>query len=204
MTFAARSPRPGSVSETPAGTRAASLLGTSAWRVAITGGAVAVVVGVVALLWPGVTLAAAGVFFGVFLLSYGITQIVEAFGPHAHPTSRGLLVVSGTLSTLLGLMCFHSLARSLLLLAVWIGFGWILRGVTLAVATFNGTEGARGTAARSVLAAVSVLAGLTVVVWPFSSLATLVLVAGIWLIVTGVLEIAHGMVLRRSAAAARR
>jgi uncharacterized membrane protein HdeD (DUF308 family) len=183
-------------------TQTSPLHSTSAWRGAVTGGSVAVVMGMLALVWPGVTLAAAGILFGVFLLSYGITQIVTALGPHAHPASRSLTVVSGILGVLLGLMCFHSLAQSLLLLAVWIGFGWILRGVTLAVSAVNGPRASRGVV-QPLLAAVCILAGLTMVVWPFSSLATLVLVAGIWLVITGVLETSHGIALHRTGAVPR-
>ncbi|MFF0225848.1 HdeD family acid-resistance protein [Streptomyces sp. NPDC004629] len=202
MTFSAMGSHTGPADKASAETRLAMLLGTSAGRVATAGGAVAVVVGVLALVWPGLTLAVAGLLFGVFLLCYGITQIVGAFGPHAGVGSRGLLVVSGTLSVLLGLMCFRSLAQSLLLLAVWVGFGWILRGVTLAVTAFDEARGGRR-GLRLALAAVSVLAGLTVVVWPFSSIATLTLVAGVWLILTGVMEISHGVALGRGPAGPR-
>ena len=43
---------------------------------------------------------------------------------------RALGLVSGALSILLGLICFRGPAESILLLAIWIGFGWLLRGIT--------------------------------------------------------------------------
>jgi uncharacterized membrane protein HdeD (DUF308 family) len=196
MAFSAMSSHTGPSDEPSTEARLAALMGTSAWHVATAGGAVAIVAGVLALVWPGVTLAAAGLLFGVFLLAYGVTQIIGAFGPHAGAAYRGLLILSGTLSALLGLMCFRSPAQSLLLLAFWIGFGWILRGVTLAASALSDARANRK-GLRLALAAITVIAGLTVVVWPFSSVATLTFVAGVWLIVTGVMEISHGVTLRR-------
>jgi uncharacterized membrane protein HdeD (DUF308 family) len=57
---------------------------------------------------------------------------------------------------------------------------------------------ARPTSAWSgLLGVLTVLAGLSVVIWPFSSIATLALVAGVWLVIIGVTEIVHGIQIRR-------
>ncbi|MFE9445423.1 HdeD family acid-resistance protein [Streptomyces sp. NPDC006602] len=171
------------------------LLGSAAWKVMVAGGVVAAAIGLVTLVWPGATLAVVGVLFGVYLLAYGVTQLVGAFGPHAPGGSRALLVLSGSLSVLLGLMAFRSVAQSLLLLAVWIGFGWLLSGISMTVTAVSGP--ARPTSVWSgLLGVLTTLAGLTVVIWPFSSVATLAIVAGIWLVVIGATEIVHGIQIR--------
>ncbi|MBO1334387.1 HdeD family acid-resistance protein [Streptomyces sp. VRA16 Mangrove soil] len=176
--------------------RIVDLLGAAAWKVMVGGGVVAAAVGVVALVWPGATLAVVGVLFGVYLLAYGVTQLVGAFGPHVPGSYRALSVLSGTLSVLLGLMSFRSVAQSLFLLAIWIGFGWLLSGVSMIMVAVSGSE--RPLRAWSgLLGAVTLLAGLTVVIWPFSSIATLTIVAGIWLVVIGVTEVVHGVQVRR-------
>ncbi|MEU1369221.1 DUF308 domain-containing protein [Streptomyces sp. NPDC005803] len=176
--------------------RVADLLGSAAWKIMVGGGVVAAAVGLVTLIWPGATLAVVGTLFGVYLLAYGVTQLVGAFGPHAPGSSRALLVLSGSLSVLLGLMSFRSVAQSVLLLAVWIGFGWLLSGITMTVTAVSGPD--RPLRAWSgLLGVLTLLAGLTVVIWPFSSIATLAIVAGVWLVVIGVTEIVHGAQVRR-------
>jgi uncharacterized membrane protein HdeD (DUF308 family) len=44
--------------------------------------------------------------------------------------------------------------------------------------------------------AISIIAGIVVLAWPFDSIVTLALVAGIWLIVIGVMEIVTGFGMR--------
>jgi uncharacterized membrane protein HdeD (DUF308 family) len=46
------------------------------------------------------------------------------------------------------------------------------------------------------LGVVSVIAGVVVVAFPFDSIVTLALVAGIWLIVLGVIEVVSGLRVR--------
>lgn len=56
-----------------------------------------------------------------------------------------LLGISGLASVVLGVLCFLSLADSVLLLAIWIGIGFIFRGVaTTASAISDKTLPGRG------------------------------------------------------------
>ncbi|MGY0057481.1 HdeD family acid-resistance protein [Streptomyces sp. LZ34] len=180
--------------------KVADLLGAAAWRFLVAGGVVATAVGVVTLSLPGATLAVVGALFGIYLLAYGVTQLVGGFGPHLPVFSRALHVLSGTLSVLLGLMCFRGPEQSVLLLAVWIGFGWLLSGVTLTAAAVSGpARPMRGWS--GFLGVLTALAGLMVVLWPFASIAALALVAGVWLVVIGVTEVVHGIQVRRHTSA---
>lgn len=45
---------------------------------------------------------------------------------------------------------------------------------------------------------IAIIAGIVVIGWPFTSLVTLALVAGIWLIVTGVFEVVSSFAIRRA------
>jgi uncharacterized membrane protein HdeD (DUF308 family) len=163
-------------------------LRATAWPLMPVAGVAAVVLGVLVLVWPGPTLLVVGVLFGIYLLVTGAFQLFEAFAPHIPGGLRALSLVSGALSVLLGLICFRGPAESLLLLAIWIGFGWLLRG-TMEIAT--GITTRRGMLVF--LGAVTLIAGIVLIVSPFSSVLALTLVAGIWLIVVGVVEIGHGI-----------
>ncbi|MFE4373017.1 HdeD family acid-resistance protein [Streptomyces sp. NPDC056835] len=165
----------------------------------LAAGIAAIALGVCVLVWPGATLAVVGVLFGAYLLVNGVFQLTGAFGAHVPGGMRVLHFVTGALSVLLGLLCFRGEAQSLLLLALWIGFGWLFRGIMLIVVAAS-TEGLPARGWQLFLGIVTLLAGVVLIVSPFGSLAALALVAGLWLIILGVAEVVHALRLRFLAA----
>ena len=172
------------------------MLANASWQMAVTAGIAAIVLGVLVLAWPGETLVVAAALFSAFLLIYGIYQLAGAFGHHVPGPLRALTFLSGAVSILLGLVCLRGPAESILLLAFWIGFGWLLRGfalLTQAVA-FDGMPGRSWMIFLSVL---TILAGIVTIVAPLASIVALTVLTGIWLIIIGASEVAHGVDLRR-------
>jgi uncharacterized membrane protein HdeD (DUF308 family) len=118
-----------------------------------------------------------------------------AFAPHVPGQLRAPGLVSGSLRVLLGLLCFRGPAQSILLLALWIGFGWLLRGIMTTAAALCGPETpARGW--QILLDVLAIVAGIVLIISPFTSIATLAVFAGVWLIVLGGVEIVHAVPLR--------
>ncbi|MFC1430105.1 HdeD family acid-resistance protein [Streptacidiphilus sp. N1-3] len=173
-------------------------LADAAWQVLVAAGVVSVLLGIVVLVWPHATLAVIGILFGIFLVINGIFQLAGAFGSHVPGSMRALHFVSGALSLLLGLICFRGAAESILLLALWIGFGWLLQGVMLTAVALS-TEGLPARGWQLFLGVVTALAGIVLIVSPFSSLTVLAVVAGIMLVVLGLTEIVHAFQLRNLA-----
>ncbi|MDX3760094.1 HdeD family acid-resistance protein [Streptomyces mirabilis] len=167
----------------------------SAWQAVLLAGIAAFVLGVLVLVWPGASLLAAGVLFGLYLLFSGVLQLVAAFGTHLATSLRVMAFISGALSILLGLFCFRGPMQSTLLLALWIGIGWLFRGITQTLAAASDpTVPARGW--QIFLGIVSSLAGIVLIVSPFTSIAVLTLVGGCWLLAVGVTEIVTAFVIR--------
>jgi uncharacterized membrane protein HdeD (DUF308 family) len=166
-----------------------------AWQVLLAAGVAAIAVGVLILAWPGATLLVVGVVFGLYLLAVGVLQLAGAFSPRLPGHLRVVQFVGGALFVLLGLICFRRVAESILLLALWIGFGWLLRGI-LEAGTALSTPGLPARGWQTVLGIITSLAGIVLIVSPFGSIATLTLVAGILLIALGVIETVHGIQLR--------
>lgn len=170
------------------------------WKSTVLSGVLAIALGALILAWPGKTLLVAAVLFGIYLLVTGIAQVALAFGLHSSAGGRILLFVSGAASLILAVLAFRHFGEgyALLLLAIWIGIGFIFRGVATtatAISEFHGTPG-RGWSIFFGL--VSILAGVIVLGYPFDSLVTLTLVVGIWMIVIGVFEIIAGLQLRKT------
>jgi uncharacterized membrane protein HdeD (DUF308 family) len=113
---------------------------------------------------------------------------VAAFGTHVATAMRVMAFISGALSILLGLFCFRGALQSILLLALWIGIGWLFRGITQIVAAASDPAmPARGW--QAVLGIVSALAGVVLIASPLDSVAVLTLLGGCWLIALGIVEI---------------
>lgn len=103
-------------------------LARRAWQAMLVIGSVSVVVGVLVLIWPGPTIVVLAILFGIYLLVSGIFQLVAAFGGHVSSGWRVMLIVSAVLSFILAFFALRHLGDAVLLMALWIGIGWMFRG----------------------------------------------------------------------------
>jgi uncharacterized membrane protein HdeD (DUF308 family) len=174
-----------------------SALARHLWMSAILFGLLAVILGVVILAWPGPSLLVAAMLFGVYLVLSGVAMVVLAFSLPVSAGSRFLNFISGVLSIILGIFAFRHFGQgyAILLLAIWIGIGFIFRGVT-AVALAVGEHGVPGRGWAIFFGVISVIAGVVVLAYPFDSIVTLALVVGVWLVILGVVEMISGFGMR--------
>ena len=161
-------------------------------------GIVALLLGVLLLVWPGVSILAASVLLGVYLVASGIAQVILAFGLELSSGYRVLWFITGALSLILGVLAFRHFGQgsAVLLLAIWIGVGFIFQGVAAtAIAISNKELPGRG---WSIFYGVtSVIAGLVVMVWPFDSIVMLALYTGIMLVVIGLAQVVSSIGTRK-------
>lgn len=170
------------------------------WKSTLVSGILALGLGVAALVWPGITILAAAILFGVYLLITGVTQVFFAFAMHISATGRVLLFLSGAAALILAVLAFRHFGDDpllvILLLAIWIAVGFIFRGVATTVAAISDPQlPGRGWALFTGI--LSLLAGIVVLASPFTSIWILTLVVGIWLIVIGIVEIITAFDIRR-------
>ncbi|MGV0732736.1 HdeD family acid-resistance protein [Mycolicibacter sinensis] len=184
-------------------TNAAPKLLPHLWKSTLISGVLALVLGVLILAWPGRTILAAAVLFGIYLLITGVAQTIFAFSlPVISAGGRVLLFISGAASLILAILCFRHFnsdeeALAVLLLAIWIAVGFIFRGVATAVAAIS-DPALPGRGWQIFMGVVSLLAGLVTLAAPFTSLWILALVVGSWLIVIGIAEIITAVSIRRA------
>lgn len=175
------------------------------WRAALAWGLVAVGLGAAALLWPTITVVAAAILFGVYLLVSGVTQVVAAFGLEVSGGSRILLFISGVISVILAVLAFRYFrdGYGVWLLAIWIGIGFIFSGASDVVIGVSYRDlPARGW--QIVSGVVSVAAGAVMLAWPIDSIVTLAMVVGAFLVVIGVMQIVKALRFRSGANAIAR
>jgi uncharacterized membrane protein HdeD (DUF308 family) len=171
------------------------------WKSVLASGVMAVILGILVLAWPGITILVAAIAFGVYLLVTGIAQVIFAFGLHVSAGGRVLLFISGAASLILAVLAFRHFgadSTAVLLLAIWIGVGFIFRGVATTVSAISDPT-LPGRVLQIFLGIISIVAGVVVMGSPFESLWILALVTGIWLIVIGVFEIASAFGIRKAA-----
>lgn len=167
------------------------------WKSALVSGLLAIVIGAAVLAWPGKTILIGAIFFGAYLLITGIAQVLFAFALHVSAGGRVLLFISGAASLILAVLCFRSLADSILLLAIWIGIGFIFRGVATAVSAISDPT-LPGRAWEIFVGVISLAAGIVMLASPFESVTTLAIVVGAWFVVIGVFEVVASFGIRKA------
>ena len=160
------------------------------WKSTLLSGILAVILGILILAWPGPTILVAAIFFGAYLLITGIAQVIFAFSLHVSAGGRVLLFISGAASLILAVLAFRHFGEgyAVLLLAIWIGVGFIFRGVATTVSAIS-DPGMPGRGWEIFFGIITTIAGVVVMASPFDSIAILTLVVGWWLIVIGVFEV---------------
>jgi uncharacterized membrane protein HdeD (DUF308 family) len=171
------------------------------WKSTLVSGILSLILGVLVLAWPGISILVAAIWFGVYLLITGIAEVVFAFSLHVTAGSRILLFISGAASLILAVLAFRHFGTdprtAILLLAIWIGVGFIFRGVATTVSAISDpTLPGRGWSIF--VGVISLLAGIVVIAYPFDSIITLAIVVGVWFIVIGVFEIVSSFGIRKA------
>ena len=167
------------------------------WKSVLLSGLLSLILGILVLAWPGKSILVAAIFFGAYLLVTGITQVFHAFTLHVSAGGRALLFISGAASLVLAVLCFRNIGNSILLLAIWIGVGFIFRGVATATSAISDPD-TPGRGWEIFVGIMSLLAGMLLIVWPITSIVTLAWVVGIWLVVIGVFEIVASFGIRKA------
>src|SRR6201990_1739049 len=160
------------------------------WKSELVSGLLAVILGIMVIAWPGISILVAAILFGAYLLVPGIAQGVMAFSLHVTAGGRILLFISGAAALILAVLAFRHFGEgyAVLLLAIWIGVGFVLRGVATTVAAISDpTLPGRGW--QIFLGVISLIAGIVVIASPFESIITLAIVVGVWLVIIGVFEV---------------
>ncbi|OAN37353.1 HdeD family acid-resistance protein [Mycolicibacterium iranicum] len=158
------------------------------WKSALLSGILAIILGAMVWFWPAISIFVAAIFFAAYLLITGISQVIFAFALHVSAGGRVLLFLSGAAALILAVMCFRNFGNAILLLAIWIGIGFIFRGVATAVSAISDPN-LPGRAWEIFIGVISLIAGVIMLASPFDSIETLTMVVGIWLVVLGVFEV---------------
>jgi uncharacterized membrane protein HdeD (DUF308 family) len=181
-----------------------TLVGQRLWKAKLMAGLLTIVVGAIVLAWPGPSMLVAATLFGVYLLVSGLAELFIAVTVPLSTATRIMLFISGALSVVLAVLSFRHFgdAYAVLLLSLWIGISFIFQGISGVAAGISERQ-MPGRGWDIVLGILSVIAGVVVLIWPFDSIGVLTIVAGVWLVISGLVKVVQSFQIRRDAKAAR-
>jgi len=99
------------------------------WWVLLLRGIAAILFGVLAFAWPGLTLVTLVLLYGAFALVDGVLSLIAAFTGGAKPVSTWWLVVVGLLGIAAGVVTFLWPGITAILLVVFIGAWALVHGI---------------------------------------------------------------------------
>ena len=97
------------------------------WWVSVIRGVAAIVFGVMAFAYPGLTVATLVLFFGVWVLIDGVFRVVGAIGHHASDPEWGFHVIIGIV---VGFLTFHAPKITALAVIIYIAAWALTTGAT--------------------------------------------------------------------------
>lgn len=167
-------------------------------------GVVALLFGIAAVFWPGLTLVTLVYLFSAFILLSGIMTLVTTAAALMDRGSSTLLMK--VLLALLGIVeigvAVYMLRHPLLSIATFIlliGFSLIVRGVVETVTTLHGRESGTYKTIVAITGAVSVLAGVIILLQPAAGGVAFVWVLGLFALINGSMLVALSLALSKEA-----
>lgn len=174
---------------------------TRYWWVVALRGVLAVLFGITALVWPGITLFALVVLFGAYSLVDGVFTLAAALGWQVRGTTatggRIWLFVQGVAGIIIGVLAFVWPGITALALLWLIGIWAIVIGVLEVVAAVRLRRELRREWLLGLSGAATALFGILLIAWPAAGALTLIALIGISAVVFGVALLAFAERLRR-------
>jgi uncharacterized membrane protein HdeD (DUF308 family) len=163
------------------------------WGLAVVMGIVSVVLGLLAMFYPGATIVTVAIFFAAWLFVSGFYEVITSFTRDGDTASRVLHAIIGVLSVIVGFALLRTPFQSVEVFIFVLGIFWLVQGVMTFIAAFQQKEGRNW---RIIMGLLGVLAGIIILTYPISSALTFAFIGGIWLVVLGVLQVVAGFQLR--------
>ncbi len=168
------------------------------WWVLTVRGATAIVFGLLAVLWPGITLLALAVVFGVYALADGILAAVSA--TRIRGAQRFPLALEAIFGLVLGAAAIIWPEITVLVLVIVIGTWALVTGIFEIVTAIRLRAELEGEWLLILAGILSVLFGLLVWFWPTTVAVSVALIIGVYALVFGAVLVVLSLRLRRERA----
>ncbi|WP_040164451.1 HdeD family acid-resistance protein [Microbacterium gorillae] len=159
--------------------------------------ALALITGIVVLVWPAQSLTALTVILAVYALIEGLLYVIVAFTSKMGGWARIGHIIAGLLFIVAAIVAFMNPASTALILAyfvvVFLGISWIFEGI--AALTTLSVAPAKGWAIF--FAIVSILGGIALLFAPMTGATVLLIWLGVTLVVMGIVGLIRAVFVAR-------
>lgn len=154
------------------------------WWLFLIRGICAIIFGILALIWPGITLLTLVIFFGAYAIVSGVFSL---FGALRHGAQgRVWMILSGILGIAAGIIAFAWPGITTIALLYVIAFWAIFAGIAEIIAGIKLRNEIENEWMLIIGGVLSVIFGLLLVIWPRSGALALTWLIGIFAIIYGV------------------
>jgi len=165
------------------------------WGLVVVLGIISIVLGVLAIGYPGATVVTVAIFFAAWLFVTGIYEVIVSFTRDGDTAMRVFHTIIGVLSVIVGFALLRSPFQSVEVMIFVLGIFWLVQGIMTFAAAFSVKQGRNWGIAMGIL---GILAGIVILTYPISSAVILAQIGGIWLVILGIMQIVAGYQLRKA------
>lgn len=167
------------------------------WWVVLIRGICSILFGVLAFVWPNITLVVLILMYSAYALVDGFAAIVLGFqSRHVTGASWGSMVMLGVVSVIAGIVAFLWPGLTALALLYVVAFWAIVRGVLEIVSAVRLRHEIDNEWLLGMAGVASVLFGILLIAWPAAGILSLVWLVAVYAIVFGALQTALALRLR--------
>ncbi len=166
------------------------------WWVPVIRGIFAIVFGIIAFVYPGLTIATLVLFFGAWVLIDGIFRIVGAIGHRASDPDWGWQLVIGILGIVVGLLTFHAPQITALALVIYIAAWALMIGASEIAIAVKMRREIKGEWFLILMGLASIVFAVLLLWNPIAGAAAVIWLVAWYAVVIGILAIFFGFRLR--------
>ncbi len=166
------------------------------WWVPVIRGIAAIVFGVIAFVYPGLTIAVLVLLFGAWVLVDGVFRMVGAIGHRASDSDWGFNLIIGILGIIIGFLTFHAPGITALALVIYIAAWALMIGATEIAVAIKLRREIKGEWFLILMGLASIVFAILLLWNPVLGAATLIWIMAWYAVIFGVLAIIFGLRLR--------
>jgi uncharacterized membrane protein HdeD (DUF308 family) len=166
------------------------------WWVPVIRGIAAIVFGIIAFVYPGLTIATLVLFFGAWVLIDGIFRVIGAIGHRGSDPDWGWQIVIGIVGIIVGLLTFHAPQVTALALVVYIAAWALMIGATEIAFAIKVRREIKGEWFLILMGLASIIFAVLLLWNPIAGAAAVIWLIAWYAVVLGILAIFFGFRLR--------
>ena len=166
------------------------------WWVPVIRGVAAIIFGIIAFVYPGLTIAVLVLLFGAWVLVDGVFRVIGAIGHRASDPDWGFHLIIGILGIIIGFLTFHAPRITALALVIYIAAWALMIGATEIALAIKLRREIKGEWFLILMGLLSIVFAIMLLWNPLPGALALVWLIGSYAIVFGILGIILGFRLR--------